>query len=111
MEAAEPRSRPVLYNLTAVSVGAGSQRGMTLKAGTAGEVHNAIFLGHSLEAIDVQGEAVVANLQAPDLRPGVIVRDVAIVPPPEFDEGATYAGAFAPEGDPWTVGWTAFPRN
>ncbi len=182
MEAAEPRSRPVLYNVTAVSVGAGSQRGMMLKAGTAGEIYNAIFLGHSLEAIDVQGEAVVANLQArelsvehsmffkigtggthffptpadettqkpgdgrdddasfdkdlffrepalghafgvdpgladpfnldaPDLRPDVVARDTAIAPSPEFDEGATYAGAFAPEGEPWTAGWTAFPRS
>lgn len=178
----EPRSRPILYNLTAVSVGAGSQRGLTLKAGTAGQLYNAIFLGHSLEAIDVQGAEVVANLQSrelsvehsmffkigvggvhyfptpedettlkpddgrdddesfdedaffrdaalnntfgvdpmladpfaldgPDLRPGEVVRTGAIAPPPEFDEGASYAGAFSPAGEPWTAGWTAFPRD
>ncbi|WAS91689.1 hypothetical protein [Nannocystis punicea] len=182
MPDAEPRSRPVIYNLTAVSSGAGSQRGVTFKEGTGGAINNAVFVGHSLEAIDVRGAETVAqmmqrrltvehalffkigaggshffptpedeqtmtpedgrdddasfdedaflrdpshghrfgvdpqlvdpfNREAPDLRPGPIAREGVLMPPPEFDEGALYAGAFAPDGEPWTAGWTAFPEG
>ncbi len=65
---ASPRSAPVLYNLTLVSAGKGSQRGLTLKAGTAGSIHNAVIVGHGKEAIDIQGSETVAQLTGGELR-------------------------------------------
>lgn len=179
---AAPRSAPVLYNLTLVSAGKGSQRGLTLKAGTAGSIHNAVIVGQGKEAVDIQGaesamqlmggglriehslfyaigvggehyfptledEAEIVpgdgrdddagfdedeylrrvergnlfgvdpqlvdrlSLSAPDLRARGPVDEVGITPPPGFDEGASYAGAFAPGEPAWTDGWTAFPAN
>ncbi len=32
-------------------------------------------------------------------------------PPSGFDPNGTYAGAFEPGGDDWTIGWTAYPLN
>lgn len=51
------------------------------------------------------------SLSAPDLRANGPVAGVGITPPPGFDEGASYAGAFAPGEPAWTDGWTAYPLN
>ncbi|MFP4598649.1 MAG: hypothetical protein ACLFVJ_10385 [Persicimonas sp.] len=32
-------------------------------------------------------------------------------PPEGFDLTAVYRGAFSPSADPWTEGWTAYPKN
>jgi len=178
---AEPRSAPVLYNLTLVSAApGGAQRGVTFKEGTAGSLHNALLVGHGKEAVDVKGAATVAQanagglrlansrlygvgaggdhffptlddekelepgdgrdddegfdedeffrrpehnntfavdprlaapseLTAPDLRASAAGKGIA--PPPGFDEGADYIGAFDPDADPWTDGWAAYPEG
>lgn len=56
---AQPRSAPVMYNLTLVSPRSNSryQRAMTLRHGTGGQFHNVIIQGFSGEAIDIGGEA------------------------------------------------------
>lgn len=61
---AEPRSMPRVYNATLIgsnTMGA-SQRGATFKEGTAGEVRNAIFMGHPVESIDLKDPATVAQV-------------------------------------------------
>ncbi len=65
---AAPRSAPVLYNLTLVSAGKGAQRGLTLKAGTAGSIHNAVIVGHGKEAVDVQGAETATQATEGGLR-------------------------------------------
>lgn len=52
------------------------------------------------------------NLSAPGWVPAAdAVKDIGLAPPPGFDEGANYPGAFAPGQTPWTDGWTAYPEN
>jgi len=63
-----PRSAPRFYNVTLVgSGGAGSQRAMTLKEGTAGSFHNVVMLGHPLEGIDIKDAETATMLTAGDL--------------------------------------------
>ena len=53
------------------------------------------------------------DLSAPNFVPQA-GSPVADAPAPEgegLDTSATYMGAFAPEGDDWTAGWTAYPAN
>ncbi len=55
-----------------------------------------------------------SDVRAPRWLPGSSERvtEAAINPPPNFDEGASYVGAFAPgDGEPWTVGWTDYAER
>ncbi len=180
---AQPVAAPQIYNVTLIGSGqTGGNRGINLKDGTQGVVANALFVGHGLESIDVQGSVAVDNLRAGRLAvdssvffnagssgdhffptveeetemmagdgrdddggfdeaeffagtnnafgvdPGLpdpfnlaspgwvpsntaVVGDVGRAPPPGFDEGASYAGAFAPNQPAWTTGWTDFSAN
>ncbi|MBH23051.1 MAG: hypothetical protein CMH57_01060 [Myxococcales bacterium] len=52
------------------------------------------------------------NLVAPGWVPQADATVPGIAPPPGFDEGADYLGAFEPGADTlWTDGWTAYPEN
>jgi len=65
---ATPRSEPQLWNVTLIgSGGEGSQRAMTFKEGTGGVIANAVVTGHSIEAIDIVGEATAALLESESL--------------------------------------------
>lgn len=181
-DGATPFASPRVYNTTLIGSGqSGSNRGINFKDSTRGTVANTIFLGHGLEALDVQGEPVVANIQSESLivegavffnagtdgehffptvedetemspgdernddggfdedgffrgldfalgvDPGLpdafnltapgwvpsasVVTEAAVAPPPGFDEGARYCGAFAPNQPAWTTGWTDYSAN
>jgi serine/threonine protein kinase len=65
---AEPRSAPRIFNFTLVgSKKGGNQRAMTFKEGTGGRMFNGIVTGHPYEAVDLRGEATVAELEEGDL--------------------------------------------
>lgn len=67
-DSATPRTAPRIWNLTVIgSGGEGSQRGATFKEGVAGDIVNAIFLGHPIEAIDIKDESTVSQLESGDL--------------------------------------------
>jgi len=56
-----PRSSPTIYNATLIGTNdmAGAQRGMVLRRGTAGSLHNLIVTGSPREAIDVRDASTV----------------------------------------------------
>ena len=62
---AAPRSAPQLYNVTLIGSGdpGASQRGATLKEGTAGTIRNALFIDHPVESLDVKGPSTVVQIQ------------------------------------------------
>ena len=52
------------------------------------------------------------DLLTPNFVPAAEQVSGGIAPPPApFDPTAVYLGAFAPNADPWTEDWTAFPSN
>lgn len=53
------------------------------------------------------------DLTAPDLTPTTasVVTTGAATPPAGFETQAVYLGAFGPDCDDWTAGWTSFPAN
>lgn len=63
---AEPRSAPELYNLTLLGSRDpnASQRGLTLKEGTAATIRNALLHGHPVESVDVKDASTVAQIQS-----------------------------------------------
>ncbi len=165
-EAAEPRSRPVLWNVT--MIGTPDNRAMLLREGVQGLMHNFVLSGYGSPP-DVQGRQVdpstfwpsdlvmehsffhdvgdfpaetgaedddmgfdeeaaftdaarnntfgvdpmfgSTSISTPDYVPANTALNGQGTPPAGFDATATYAGAFAPGGDDWTEGWTAFPVN
>jgi hypothetical protein len=67
-----PRSHPVISNMTLVGQGsdlddAPDNLGWHARRGTAGEVHNSIFLGFDEEAFDIESEASVGQANSGDL--------------------------------------------
>ena len=67
---AEPRSYPVMYNVTLVGSDNpdSGQRAMNLRRGTAGEFHNFIVMGHSRELVDIRDDATALLARQGDLR-------------------------------------------
>ncbi|MEL6180550.1 MAG: hypothetical protein AAFS10_16440, partial [Myxococcota bacterium] len=66
---ASPRSKPTIYNYTLIGSGAdGSQRGITFKEGTAGQMANGIIMGQPLEGIDIAETATVNQLMTDELQ-------------------------------------------
>jgi hypothetical protein len=70
---AEPRSNPAIWNLTLVGSNAGpggaakSQKGMTLRRGTAAEIRNALIVGFADAPYNIADEATVAQIDAGEL--------------------------------------------
>lgn len=66
---AMPRTSPQIYNITIIGPNNGTKSiGMTLKEGVAGTISNGIFMGHPTIAIDIQGDATVAQVTSDNMR-------------------------------------------
>jgi hypothetical protein len=76
---------------------------------------NAFLRGDALaNRFDVDpGLPDAANVSAPSFVPAADSAPATggATPPEGFDTSATFVGAFAPGGDDWTSGWTAYPTN
>jgi hypothetical protein len=107
----EPRSNPLVYNLTLVGSnlgGAGKtgQGGIHFRRGTAGHVYNAIVTGFTSRVIDVDGPESVAQFGAGELflRDSVIYANAGVTdattawPETDNDGGFDEASAFFAAG-------------
>lgn len=67
--AATPRSSPTLYNVSLFSLDSQEkwQRGITLRRGSGGQIHNTVISGFSGEAIDIRDAKTVEHLRHGEL--------------------------------------------
>lgn len=92
---AEPRSRPVLSNVTLYGANNGEQFGMLVREGTAGEFHNMVIANFALSCINLDQEATFVNAGDVDSPSGDLAFQNVVV-----DCNNSYDFA---DGDPWSL--------
>lgn len=99
-----PRAKPHIYNMTMVGSGPTGDlggRGITLRRGTAGQLHNFVVYGFRHNGLDVDDAATAAQIASGDLRLGHSVL---------FDNGG-YTGRTNIESGDATTLFTNGPMN